>query len=549
MKNLKLNIYILGFILLSFLSSCSESMLETIPYSFTSTENFYKTAKDAELAINGCYSVLNDREINGNGEGDTFSEGLYFILNAGTDELIVNSENDKGSDQTQWALAANNNNNSVARFNWFFWYAGINRANLLLEKIDDIDMDDSRKLEIKAEARFLRGLYHMFLAKIFGGIPTYDVSNGDPLKARQPLSEVYELIIDDLKFAYENLNHRATILGRANKWTAGGYLAKVYCYLGSSKRFGVGSGLNFPLNSFDFVDEADMYRKALVVASDVVENSGYVLIDNYDYLFRETTGTYQREECLFMAEGSATSTPTKVHNWRNSLLPQGNRDVRGGGSGWLRPTGELYYKYSDGDFRKSHNLTRNIRLNGADVKMVDGIPYYEPNALGNPGQRNYSQAKFRYADPSFKNIAPGLTGGNFPLLRLADVMLLKAEAQFFTGDEGGARNTLSLVRSRVLEDGTTIEELNNAYYKTDFVEELLDERSRELAFECQRRFDLFRFNKFTEVINSLTDDAGYYNEVSVQKLKANWKEERIWVPIPSDQTSLNPNLLPNNPGF
>jgi hypothetical protein len=528
------------------LMACSEDILESAPYSFTSPENFYETADDAELAINGCYSVINDRDIHGDGNYDTFGRGLLFMLNAGTDEMVTR-DGFGNIDYAPWGLASFTSTNKFLGFNWLYWYSGINRVNTLLENIDGIDMPENRQNEIEGEARFLRGLYHMYLAKMFGGVPTYTTSQADPLKARQPLNEVYELIISDFTYAYQNLNDQSSVIGRANKWTAGGYLAKVYAYLGSCKTFNVGEDLNFTLNSFNWVDANQMYANALSISTDVVNNSGYILIDEYDNLFRATTDSYQRQESLFMAEASNDISRNNVNIWVNLLLPQGNPSIVGGGNGWMRATGEMYNKYTDGDFRRTHNLTGSL-ANNASFEEIDGIRYFIPRPLSDPNQGNYCQGKFRYQDPSQKALPFWASGGDLPLLRFADILLIKAESEYFTGNETGARNTMSIVRTRALEAGTTLEDLNTAYFKTDFVEELLEERSRELAFECQRRFDLMRFNKFTEAINNLDPDAGRWNTV-VPQLQSNWSPNRIWFPIPLNQTSINPNLLPNNPGF
>ena len=150
-------------------------------------------------------------------------------------------------------------------------------------------------------------------------------------------------------------------------------------------------------------------------------------------------------------------------------------------------------------------------------------------------------------DPSQKSTSSWAAATSLPLLRYADVLLLHAEAQFFTGDEPGARTTLSSVRQRAVQAPAVVDDLNTAYFKSDFVEELLDERSRELCFENWRRFDLARFNKYNDAISSLTSDAGFYNSV-VPSLQQNWKPEKVWFPIPLPQRDLNPNL-DQNPGF
>lgn len=95
------------------------------------------------------------------------------------------------------------------------------------------------------------------------------------------------------------------------------------------------------------------------------------------------------------------------------------------------------------------------------------------------------------------------------MLRFADIVLLYAEALYKTGDESLARELVEEVRERACTDTdgklneSALNAMNSAYYKTDFMEELLDERSRELCVEGWRRIDLIRTGKMTEVIGNM----------------------------------------------
>ena len=150
-------------------------------------------------------------------------------------------------------------------------------------------------------------------------------------------------------------------------------------------------------------------------------------------------------------------------------------------------------------------------------------------------------------DPKEKALTSWASDLNFPLLRYADILLLNAEALYMTGDEAAARNVLTTVRERVANSDVNL--LNTAYYKVDFIEELIDERTRELCFEGVRRFDLLRFGVFTDVITSLSTEktVGFYN-TNVVTLQANWAEFKIWFPIPISETDVNLNLV-QNPGW
>lgn len=528
------------------LQSCGESFLDVVPYSFTSPENFYKTQVDFELALNGCYDNINASSVQGLGNYDTWGRGLYFILNGTTDEMITQGTS-VPVEYAQWGYGAYTTDNKFIKNNWFFFNAGINRCNYLLEKINAVEFkDEARKAEIKAEATFLRGLYHYYLTMLFGAIPVYTSSAQDPFADRNPLSEVYDRIITDFTYAYENLNDRATNKGGANKYTAAGYLAKVYTYLGSCKRNNVGESLNFPLNSFTWVDADEMYTNALEVLDDVYLNSGYKLIDRYDFNFRETTKTFQYQECLFLAEASSDPGMQKINIWLNNLTPQGNANVNGGGYGWQRPLGEVYNRYVSEDKRLNHNCTGNFSGTIGE-EIIDGIKYFIPRSIPYANTGWLSCGKFRYRDPKQKSLPTWATDGNFPLLRYADILLLRAEALYYSNNETEARDMLTLVRQRSAL--TTVNDLNTSYYKSDFIQELLDERSRELCFEGHRRFDLMRFGKYTEVINALSEEktTGWFND-QVPTLKLNWAEFKMWLPLPVSEVDLNPNLI-QNPGW
>ena len=123
------------------LQSCGESFLDVVPYSFTSPENFYKTQVDFELALNGCYDNINASSVQGLGNYDTWGRGLYFILNGTTDEMITQGTS-VPVEYAQWGYGAYTTDNKFIKNNWFFFYAGINRCNYLLEKINAVEFKE-----------------------------------------------------------------------------------------------------------------------------------------------------------------------------------------------------------------------------------------------------------------------------------------------------------------------------------------------------------------------------------------------------------------------
>lgn len=542
--------HILSYTVISlgvFFTSCENAdFLSKPPYSFTSPENFYKTESDLKIALVGCYSTINTKNVPGAFVPDgTYDRGLLYVLQ-GVDEVLPNSTAEAGDFVRLSYTPAGLSADYLSAY-WAAFFAGIARCNLLLEKAPEIEMDAAVREQIMGEARFLRAFFYYHLATGFGGVPvtTSSVPNNDA--PRDHLEAVFSLIISDLEHAYHTLNETATYTGGANKWTAGGYLGVVYNYLASSKRYGVGQSLGLALNKFDWVNEGEMSQKAVLVLQDIVTNSGYVLVDGsqYSQLFRETTKATQYRECLFMAENS-----NAISNAYTELvhfpIPNGNRNLHGGGYGRLRPTRELYLSYDDNDIRRDHNITGQYPSNSPVTEVVDGASYYVPNPVGTTATRlEWCTGKFRMQNPEEKIIPNHATALNYPLLRFADVLLQYAEALYFTGDEGQGRAVFTAIRSRVVQPEADVADLNDAYYKADFVVELLDERRRELCFETKRRTDLIRFNKLEDAVLSINPNAGNLNDQIIE-VRNNYQYSKIWFPIPQNQIDINQNLVQND---
>ena len=552
--------YIYSILLVCFTLTGCDSYLDTTPYSNTVVENFYKTSDDAELALTGCYQAVVAAVIQNEWGRGTFNVGLQAMMDAGTDECV---EREGLSDPLLRSLGVGSYTaqNDIFKYNWHFLYVGISRTNLLLDHLEKIEMNNQRKTEIRAEARFLRGFFYMYLGMFYGGVPLYLSSDIDDMAPRNSLQEVFSAVIEDFKYAYEVLPNRSNLEGRANKWSAAGFLAKTYCYLASCKKTGVGNELNFELNSFNWVDDNEFYKQALTITNDIISHSNYKLTAHYDYLFRETTAKAQYEECLFTGESTSAQAAGEDYGaWLFYLIPVGSTNVTGGGYAWYRPTGEMYYDlYNASDPRRDHNLSGMLSDKINDMETIDGVNYYMARPVV-PSEENYCIAKFRYRDPKTKNINLSLSEGNYPILRYADILLLNAEANYFTGNEFMARERLSDVRRRVSReslggtDAPTLEYLNQSYKRTNFVTELLQERSRELCFEGQRRVDLIRFNKIQETIAALSDGTQEGKEarwnVVVPLLQESWQNSpyRIWFPLPINDVLLNTNLV-QNPGY
>ena len=539
-------------------SSC-ESFLVEKPYSFPEASTLFENPKNAELALTGLYDVLNAPNIQGTGDNPLWGRGIHYILGLGNDELIGDL---KGLTDPEASIMTSYSFNSESKYlseAWFGLYVGVNRANSILKYVPNIaEMDSVRKEQMIGEAHFFRAFYLTYLSWVFGGVPLPTDFAVDANAPRKPLSEVYPYIIEDFKLAIQKLPARNTVTGRINKYTAQTMLAKVYLYLASCKENQVGSTLDNEYNKFDFVDQADCYQNCYNLCDSVYKNSGYKLNPNYNYLFIADTKNLKAELIseVIMGVNAGTGGSNEYYSYAYLSGPQGNVNTTGGNYGRLRPLGELALKYNIlNDNRALQNITGNTST--TLTQIILNVKYYNANTVASAGN-NFCLGKFRQSDPVSRTalgIPTYASTLSFPILRFADLILMYAEASYkVKGNDVDARNLLVDIRKRAaLGDATKLEALTLAYQKTDFMEELLDERARELCGESWRRIDLMRLGKLEQVVTNLSTvrigttnpNYFYWNVQYASVIKNNFQPYKIWFPIPKRELETNTNLKQN----
>ncbi|HET8829020.1 MAG TPA: RagB/SusD family nutrient uptake outer membrane protein, partial [Pelobium sp.] len=280
-------------------------------------------------------------------------------------------------------------------------------------------------------------------------------------------------------------------------------------------------------------------------AQDVYTNSGYTLIRPYRDLFLAATESAARSEMMMLVQaGPGGNNEYILAAFLNG--PRGNVANAGGTYGWMRPVIDLYDKYNANDPRKAHNFSGNIR--DVNPVVINGLTYFTPDPV-NANFGNLNLAKYREADPSSKTsrgISSFAGETDFGILRFADIILILAETRFKKGDELGARALLREVRLRACEDNLTkLNQITTAYFKPDFMQELMDERSRELCGEGWRRFDLIRTNTLKSTVENLRETGSPTNVQNVPEIKLNFEDHKIFYPIPTRERELNKNLTQN----
>lgn len=495
---MKLTKYISILLIFAALSSCSEDFLNKAPQDTINTANFFLTEEDAIGAINGAYQPLQWPKL--------FNMRMWTTdIMAGNSIVGAGGGTDGIETQDEANFVTSTDNQGVLDL-WRGPWPGILRSNIVLKHVPDMLINDAIKNRILGEAYFLRANYYFILVRFFGDIPLVlePVEPGGDLRpARTDKSLVYEQIITDLEKAIELLPKREQYsgdnIGRASMGAAVGTLAKVQLTLGN------------------WQDALDLCNQ--------VRDLGYELdanyADNFDPLNENDIESLFEVQYVSDAGYSFWSNENQA-SWVSTFTgPRGSNMVEGGW-GWNQPTQEFMDSYEAGDLRKDVTV------------LYEGCPQFD----GMDYKKSYSSTGFnlrkflvdRSVCTSYDN-----SPLNFPVLRYADVLLMKAEALNELGETSQAQlastdagASLNKVRARAgLAD---ISGLN----QNDLRLKIIHERRMELAFEGQRWFDMIRIEN------------GQYGIDFLQSIgKSNMSSKFLLFPVPQKERDANPNLSQN----
>jgi hypothetical protein len=201
------------------IEGCSPD-LDVAPRDQVTTTTFYKTEADAISALNAAYAPLQDMY------GAQFSaETILTPTTVAADDGIPFLQGNANR-VALWSYNFIPANSWTAGI-WGVSYQAIQRANVVLQRVPAIAMDESLKNRILAEARFLRAFHYFNLVRFYGGVPlvTTETNTLNGLQiARSSVDEVYEFIISDLKIAENELplSYPTSEVGRATKGAAMG---------------------------------------------------------------------------------------------------------------------------------------------------------------------------------------------------------------------------------------------------------------------------------------------------------------------------------------
>ncbi len=493
MKNLHIYRLLTASLIFLVSVSCHDKLLEPIPESVLTTSNAFVSAKDINLGVLGVYSGLQSKV-----------QKDYLIMEATTDNEYVEYYATEPGISEMENLEVSSENHILNNF-WKTSYNGIFRANSILINLDNpTDYAPNEKEKYEGEARFLRALFYLDLARVFGDVPlvTEPLSVVDAEQVgRTPQDQVFDLIIQDLTRAQSLLpSPSAAEWGRASSAAATALLARLYVFRND-------------------------WPNALTALDQVVNDYNYELVDHFGDLFQ--VATEQNSEAIFsvpFVEG------TNGQGITYAFAPLGGiYQVIDNGSRVVRPTWDLHKRYDESDTRFPVTISETQLLANASPGD-DPIWYPYIN---------------KYIVP-----IPGTSSGlDLPVVRLADMILLYSEALYRSGDVDEALNQLNRVRTRAFQGTSQNYTASDINTEEKFMDVVLLERRLELAFENQRWFDLVRTDRFTTELASYEAE---YNPGSgtAEIQNHNVQPHMRYFPIPYEQIQLAaPGVLTQNPGY
>jgi tetratricopeptide (TPR) repeat protein len=568
--------------------SCSEQYLEIEPFGSVS-ESTLSSEQGLDLLLIGAYSLLDG----GGTVGGNYLGGIGYLR--GGDEVTMGTESGQSVyDAFMFTEADDNIENK-----WKNLYSAIGRSNDVLRMIPRVtDTSPEKLLQVEAEARFLRGVYYLYLAMFFKNVPWIDesISYADKNYFVSNALDIYPKIEADFQFAADNLTETKSQVGRANKWAAKSFLAKTYMF---QKKF----------------SEAKPLLEDIIANGQTSNGLKYELLSNYNdnFIARTKNGS----EAVFTVQMSVNDGTTSGNG---NPLDQYNGTYGGPATccyGWGQPTFDLVDAFQTDPVRglpliDTYQLTPIPHDNGIESNQpftpyegtldprLDwnvgrrGIPYRDwgvhPGKAWvrnqfNAGPYNVIKNIVEQARRDTDMGTGGASNNPYNMIRFADVLLWAAECEVEVGSLAKAEEYVNRVRARAANpEGwvkTYVDPANPSagftdtpaanykvgLYAGDFETKgqsfarkaVYFERRLELALEHHRFFDMVRYTgrdfDIAEKMNWLMDREG--NEILNQS--NSWlsgefiKNKHEYFPIPLGQIDLSvvdgASVLVQNPGY
>jgi len=455
------------------MGSCTGD-LDQFPHTEYTASDVYSTTEGCNSALTKIYASyvtvgqakenLSDFSTN---NGYDLMRGYINMQEMPTDEMApswLEGDQQAGLGYMQW-----NSDDSWVSDVYYRLYYTIALSNSFIA--NTAGNADNTVKQYVSEARFLRALAYYMVLDLYGKGPFVDENSGigSYLPDAYTNKQLFDYIEGELKAVAASLPSKSEVeYGRASSGAAYALLAKLYL---NAEVYGAGNRY------------ADC-----ITACDNVISQGYTLEEDYTKLFNADNNK-RTNEIIFSFNVDATNTVSWGSTTYLVCGAIGNSNTQnaadyGAAGGWgsFRARGEFTSLFEEGDQR-------------ALFWTADSKQFFSGNAIDNQGYGWFGCKYTNLTDEgeSASNTSDGGVCTDYPVMRLADVMLMKAEAMLRNGSAtADVQLLIQPLYDRAFGAGertVLASEINLQF--------LLDERARELWWECTRRTDLVRYGYFT----------------------------------------------------
>lgn len=608
----KLSVIIAALFVMVIINSCSDEFLEKAPLGSTS-ENVFYSAKGIDALLTGTYAIVKGSYLWDVSWGASIQNWTYG--SAASDDAYKGSEiTDQipANDIERWSVIPDN---GYPADKWRLCIGhGVVRANKTLKVIAVTEAEGNITAEqangFRAEARFLRGLFYFEAWLVFGDyVPLLTEETEDPtaVSNENTPGDVLNFIINDFKFAWENLPETQALPGKPTKYAAMGIAARAYM-------------------------QELMYAEAKPLLQNIITSENYSLmpyfIDNFEIATNNNSESiFEIQACVNDYNESLNAEMGIGLNW-----PHGG-DI-GMCCGFHQPSQNLVnaYKVDPVTGLPLFDTFNNVDLaNDAGISSDDefipatdpidprldftvgrrGIPYKDWGIMRGsnwirkqseggpymPVAKPFFNKSERYSLSTTTGWQTGINANNYRYLRYSHILLWRAEIAAFENDLELARTYINQIRDRAdnkvvmgkvliytlptsaypwgpgtgdanYMDGTTGPYVDWTQPAANYLVGLYDpfadkeeamraaqwEQRLEFATEGRRFFDLRRWDELpagmrVDMVATLNNFAQGDLRVREFMRGAVFTEKDKYMPVPQSQINLQPGVLVQNPDY
>ena len=573
--------YICAICVICGLMSCSAFLDEQVPQA-TLTQDEVKNPEYIDNVLISAYAgLVSIEDMNASfslWNYDTRSDDAYVGGSDFSDgEPFHRLEKGVGILTTDWPFS------SI----WTRFYNYLSRVSLSIDILASADQNNATIQQRTAEMKFLRAYGHFQLKRLFKKIPFVNKLNmteedyNNLSNTEYTNDEGWQQMINDLEDAYAVLPEAQTEKGRPTKAACAAFLAKVYLYKAYRQD-------DASSNQVTAINEADLQKVVDYTNPAIYTKAGYGLEPDMHNNFRPEEQYENGKESLWAIQYSRNDGTVYGNlNFSYRLIVPCIPKVHDSGCDFYKP---------------SHNLVSAYRTNSDGLPMLDtyadeeytvgsaqtvdprlfvtvgvpGTPYmFNPSfMIAESNAWSRSGGTFGYFVSLKQNVDPALTDSylylcdsqwassmNRIVLRYADVLLMRAEAQAQLGQTSEAIALVNQVRERAAGMATSsvvsnysnkygvhyaVGKYSGSYSKDEAMKIIKMERRLELAMESERFFDLVRWGDAATVLNKYySTESEKMNFLSGSQFTANKNE---YLPVPFEQMAASNGHYTQNCG-